>query len=138
MSLKKLTQSIKSIYIHYPFCKKKCLYCDFAVHAVGKSNDNFNMLSSYSSQYIETLSNEMNTTFRLFDEKALGHTLKSIYFGGGTPSLMHPDELEIIIQNICQYFAIDSNTEITIECDPNTFTINKLEQFISKGKMNHP
>ena len=96
-----------AIYIHWPFCKMKCPYCDFNSHV--KENIDYNQwVKSYCKEieyYSETLKNKKIT---------------SIFFGGGTPSLMPPFIVEAIIDKINQYGTIDLNTEITLEANPTS------------------
>jgi oxygen-independent coproporphyrinogen-3 oxidase len=67
------------------------------------------------------------------DKQVLMQPLRSIYFGGGTPSLMHPDELAEIMTTIKTYYSIDNDTEISLECDPNTFDNDKLSRYLELG-----
>ena len=92
-------------YIHIPFCIRKCHYCSFV------SGININR----KNEYLSALISEIKSKYK--NEK-----LDTIYFGGGTPSLLEPDEIE----NILSCFKYDESTEITIEVNPETITTEKL------------
>lgn len=120
----------KSIYIHYPFCKKKCHYCDFPIHAVGKNPDNLALLPSYSESYIKNLLSEMKLTFEYIKP---AEVIDTIYIGGGTPSLMQPSEFQQILNTIKEYTKISDKAEISMEFDSGTFDKNKLHHFADLG-----
>jgi len=121
---------LKNIYIHIPFCKKKCSFCDFSIYAVGNncfkdSQQKKNFDDILSEDYVEKLIKEINFFGRNFGSK--DYPLKSIYFGGGTPTLLNPLKIEKIINSLSKYFSFNSReTEISIESDPNTFDNEKL------------
>lgn len=104
-----------SLYIHIPFCKSKCKYCDFL------SFPN----SEYKAAYKEALINEINA----FD---CNDTVKSIFIGGGTPSLVETSFIEEIMYSLNK-FNISSQAEITIEANPGTLTYEKLKAYNSSG-----
>jgi oxygen-independent coproporphyrinogen-3 oxidase len=100
------------IYIHIPFCKKLCSYCDF-YHIISPSDNKsfIGALLSESSIRKEYLGNEIIST---------------IYLGGGTPSVLLPEEIETILSNIRKLFKVDENCEITIEINPDDIDDNYL------------
>lgn len=98
------------VYVHIPFCEKKCTYCAFSSFA------DF----SQKEKYITSLCDEINA----FSRK--GECVDTIYFGGGTPSTVEPQEIEKILAAIKNQFNVNSNCEITIECNPNSITREKL------------
>ncbi|WP_341764604.1 radical SAM family heme chaperone HemW [Candidatus Tisiphia endosymbiont of Beris chalybata] len=109
-----------SIYIHWPFCLSKCPYCDFNSHVVEQVAHDI-WLQSYISEleYFKTIiSNKY---------------IRSIFFGGGTPSLMKPYVVEGIIQKIAELAIIDEQTEITIETNPTSFESKKFKDFRLAG-----
>lgn len=108
-----------SIYLHFPFCLKKCNYCDFVSYpCLGDVAD----LSDY---YIRELE---------FYSKFVGRRLvSSIYFGGGTPSLMSPEMIEKIIEKIYSNFDVADDVEITLEVNPKTVNEAKLRGFFTAG-----
>lgn len=107
-----------SLYIHWPFCLKKCPYCDF---------------NSYSMQYNETewinallLELDLQSTiFKNFE-------IQTIFFGGGTPSLISPQNIKIILNKIKEIWPY-KNIEITIEINPSSIETHQLEQFLESG-----
>jgi oxygen-independent coproporphyrinogen-3 oxidase len=108
-----------SIYLHIPFCEKKCLYCDFY------SVEN----SSLVSRFLSALHTEIDLYVR-YGRKA---RIETIYFGGGTPSLLHPDALGGILDHLHEIFSIASDCELTVEVNPGTVDAAKLRAYRSKG-----
>ena len=109
-----------SLYIHIPFCKKKCLYCDFP--SITADNDVYN-------KYTAALIKEMQLRY-----KELGIiNIDTVYFGGGTPSLFSPVLIEKILTAINNFFNISANAEITLEANPGTVSLHKLEQISAIG-----
>lgn len=109
-----------SIYIHYPFCKSKCPYCDFNSH-VRESVDYQAFLAAYE--------NELN----FFARKITPRKVKTIFFGGGTPSLMPLFLVEGILKKISSLWEIDSNCEITLEANPTSFEAAKFKDLHAIG-----
>lgn len=101
------------IYIHIPFCKQKCYYCDF----VSYTNS-----TNYVEQYVEAVKNELKT----YDLSQ--YEITTIYIGGGTPSYIEPKYISEIINTINSH-----DTEITIEVNPGTITKQKLETYKKCG-----
>jgi len=95
------------IYIHWPFCKSKCPYCDF-FSAVKRNVDQDEIIAGYLSQ-LEQYQKLLNNRH-----------IKSVFFGGGTPSLILPQNIERILNKIQQLWGLDSQTEISLEANPNT------------------
>lgn len=107
------------IYIHIPFCKQKCFYCDFCSFA----NKN-----EMQEKYVEAVINEIkNITHK---EK---YTVTTIYFGGGTPSVLNPEYIKNILQEIESSFKILDDAEITIEINPGTVNEEKLKKYKEYG-----
>ena len=108
------------IYIHIPFCKSKCLYCDFCSHAPreGEVGAYIGQLKAHIASYRERLADCVADT---------------VYFGGGTPTLLSPQEIGDILHAVRETVAIDKNAEITIECNPATVSKTELEQLRSAG-----
>ncbi len=115
-----MTSNNISIYIHWPFCLAKCPYCDFNSHVAEAINHDV-WLKSYLQ--------ELDYFSSIFG----GKYIKSIFFGGGTPSLMEPRVVEGIIEKISSLAIIDNNTEITLEANPTSFEINKFKEFKTSG-----
>ena len=108
------------IYIHIPFCKQKCFYCDFI------SYPNKNELIK---EYIETVKKEIES----IKKRAENSIVTTIYIGGGTPSYIEEIHIVDLLQTIKQNYNIDNNAEITIEVNPGTATKEKLEKYKSVG-----
>jgi len=109
-----------AIYIHIPFCDHKCIYCDFYSII---TTDN---IISYKTALIK----EINDYADLYSEDS---SISSIYFGGGTPSLMEPGYLEEILNHIKRRFAVVDAPEITMETNPGTVNKDKLKEFLNSG-----
>ncbi len=118
--MKKLDETTLSIYVHWPFCESKCPYCDFNSH-VRKSIDD----SAWEIAYIKSIEN-------WFLDKPR-NKIKSIYFGGGTPSLMKPSTIEKIIQKLYSVCEISNNPEITMEANPSSIEMEKFSYYASAG-----
>lgn len=109
-----------SIYIHWPYCKSLCPYCDFNSH-IADSIDH----SLWLQAYIKELD--------YFAHHIKGKYIQSIFFGGGTPSLMKPLIVEGIIKKLHMLGTLDDNTEITIEANPTSYEVDKFKQFKAAG-----
>ncbi|APB34718.1 coproporphyrinogen III oxidase [Gloeomargarita lithophora Alchichica-D10] len=111
----------KAAYVHIPFCQQKCHYCDFPVIVDNKPN------SRRRSQYLETLRWEIKLT------SSRQQPLTSVFFGGGTPSLLTPAELGQILQDLQQQFGCAEDVEISLEADPGTLGIHHLKEYQNLG-----
>lgn len=100
------------IYVHIPFCKKACHYCDF----------HFTTTQYYRDEIIMQLANEIEQRKNYLTER----TLNTIYFGGGTPSILSEEELNFLLNSIHKIFSVAENTEITLEANPDDLSIEKL------------
>ena len=110
-----------SVYIHWPYCLKKCPYCDFNSHT-SKQEINY---KDWESAYINEINIEQNN---------LGiKNVRSIFFGGGTPSLMPPNLIESIIHNLGKNWNITKNTEITVEANPSSVEIKNFKNLAISG-----
>lgn len=105
---------MSGIYIHIPFCAKKCYYCDF-----------FMSLSlKYKNDYLTALKKEL----KLRKNYLQNQPIETIYFGGGTPSLLNEKELNELVELIYQKFEITKNTEITLEANPDDLSVQYLQE----------
>jgi putative oxygen-independent coproporphyrinogen III oxidase len=109
-----------SIYIHYPFCKSKCPYCDFNSH-VKEKIDHQGFLNAYLKE------------LEYFALSLKKRQIKTIFFGGGTPSLMPLDLADKILKKIAELWVIDKNCEITLEANPTSFEAAKFKEFRQMG-----
>lgn len=103
------------IYIHTPFCKQKCAYCDFNSYAG---------LSELGEDYVKTLVREIKTVDR---EDTVARDVVSIYFGGGTPTLLSLSLLEQVLTACLMSFNVSTDAELTIEANPETLDFAKLK-----------
>ncbi len=109
-----------AVYIHIPFCEHKCIYCDF-YSIITKDN----VISFFSA-----LKKEINYYADLHSSDRI---ITSIYFGGGTPSLMNPPNIQEIIELVKIKFEVITNVEITLETNPGTVEQTKLKDFNTIG-----
>jgi oxygen-independent coproporphyrinogen III oxidase len=115
------------LYIHIPFCRKKCDYCSFySIPLINYINDSgSNDLENYIDVLLVELE-ERSVEFKDF-------TVDTIYFGGGTPSLTSPAQLSKILNAIYKFFRLDHKVEITIECNPDDFSTEKIKKYVNLG-----
>ncbi|MFN3927234.1 MAG: radical SAM family heme chaperone HemW [Pseudanabaenaceae cyanobacterium] len=104
----------ESLYIHIPFCKRRCFYCDFAIATVG---------GDLQKQYVDTLCTEIHLTAKHFPPT---RPLQTIFFGGGTPSLLPVDLLAKIFQTIHEEFSTAPHVEISLEANPDSLELEQL------------
>ncbi|WP_009545885.1 radical SAM family heme chaperone HemW [Crocosphaera subtropica] len=114
-----------SAYLHIPFCRRRCYYCDFPISVLGDKVD-INQSSSIA-EYVEFLCEEIKIT------PSCHLPLETIFFGGGTPSLLPPPYLEKILLTLDEHFGINSDAEISLEMDPGTFTLEQLSDYKKLG-----
>ena len=108
------------IYIHIPFCSSRCSYCDFATGLYQ---------SGLADKYVQALIEEIT----LAHESGRLCAVDTVYFGGGTPSLLSPSQLERILAALHDRFEIDSEAEITMEMNPGSVTAENLSDFRALG-----
>ncbi|MDJ0660868.1 MAG: radical SAM family heme chaperone HemW [Crocosphaera sp.] len=114
-----------SAYIHLPFCRRRCYYCDFPISVLGdKTNTN---TSGSIAEYVDFLCKEIKIT------PSYNLPLKTVFFGGGTPSLVPPCYLEQILTTLDKNFGINSDAEISLEMDPGTFSLEQLSAYKKLG-----
>ena len=109
-----VSKSSLALYIHWPFCKIKCPYCDF--NSYRKENVN---QSHWIKAYLKGL--------ELWSSRLGERKITSIFFGGGTPSLLDPTHLELLLKKIDDLWGINSDCEITIEANPNSVSSKKFK-----------
>jgi len=108
------------LYVHIPFCDHKCIYCDF--YSIIKDDN--------KTIYLDCLKREINHFTEIYSDT---HHFETIYFGGGTPSLVEPEYLGSIIQHLKEKFLVSSSAEITMETNPGTVSLEKLKEFRKVG-----
>jgi oxygen-independent coproporphyrinogen-3 oxidase len=106
------------IYIHIPFCIKRCAYCDFSTDLERKDDRN---------RFLQSLHDEISKS------PYIQSAVDSIYFGGGTPSLLSASELRNILEQLKTLFEISSKCEITLEGNPDSLTPLKIDSFMEVG-----
>ena len=114
-----------SAYVHIPFCRRRCFYCDFPVFVVGDRSRGEN--SGTIAEYVEVLCQEIRIA------PIYGQPLETIFFGGGTPSLLSTAQLQSILTTLEQRFGIASGVEISMEIDPGTFDFAHIAGYRSLG-----
>ena len=107
-----MSEPIEAVYIHIPFCLKKCNYCDFLSFAQPQQME----------QYVQALVAEMELAAQQYDMQA-----KTVFMGGGTPSCLPEPLLEQVLQAIQRHFVTSQLLEYTIEANPGTLTEQKLQ-----------
>ncbi len=111
------------IYLHIPFCKSRCSYCDFATDVYRNTET--------VERYVNAIIKEVQSSkSKVQDSKIEADT---IYFGGGTPSLLSAKQLEKILEAVHKKFTIEKNAEITIEMNPATVSLETLREYKSLG-----
>ena len=118
-------QNPLSLYIHWPYCESKCPYCDFNSHVIEKV-DQDNWIKSYTNQLYEYKS--------LFDKFEIKFdNLDTVFFGGGTPSLMPLKIVNHILNISSKIFKFKDNIEITLEANPSSYEREKFKEFKKLG-----
>ncbi len=116
-----------SLYIHIPFCKTICLYCNFLTFA---------HKNKWIPDYIDAVCKEIEDYSKQYGKKTASNkarTIKTIYFGGGTPSLVDSKLIQQILKTIRKNFQLAKNLEISIECNPESVTTEKLKDYLKMG-----
>jgi len=113
---------IKSgLYVHIPFCNRRCGYCDFNTFA-GQSH--------LIPQYVSALCQELAWVRKRY---ATQTSIDSIFFGGGTPTMLEPSQFEVILRQLRQTFEVDDDCEVTIEANPGTVSAKSLKDLKAMG-----
>lgn len=108
------------IYVHWPFCQAKCPYCDFNSHVVAAVDQ---------SRWAEALSREIDR----HAEELGPRSVVSVFFGGGTPSLMAPETVETVLRRISDAFRLEPNAEITLEANPTSVEAARFAGYAAAG-----
>ena len=102
------------IYLHIPFCKKACHYCDF----------HFSTSVLYKDEMLAAIRSEINLQKNFLDDQQI----ETIYFGGGTPSLLTADEIQLLLDKIYHTFNVSKTAEITLEANPDDLSAQKVRE----------
>jgi oxygen-independent coproporphyrinogen-3 oxidase len=116
-----------SFYVHIPYCVKRCGYCDFNTYTPSELRDG-GTLETVSQGFVDSLIAEVT-----FASRNQSTTIPTIFFGGGTPSLMPANELGRVIELLKQRWEFTPNIEVTMECNPDTLTLQSLEEYRAIG-----
>src|ERR1700752_4129578 len=108
------------IYIHIPFCRSRCSYCDFAT-------------GLYECKLAESYVQALISEFKSSSNVDRSQPIDTIYFGGGSPSMLTPQQINLILTELHDRFAIDSGAEMTMEINPGSVTSDTLEAFRKSG-----
>ena len=106
-----------ALYIHFPFCRRRCSYCSFVSYQ-GRESD--------IPEYVKALKKELVL-------RAAGQRVSSIYFGGGTPSLLSPEQIHELLSVIPSHFTVDEASEVTLEANPGTVDEPYLADIMKLG-----
>lgn len=115
-----MTEKSFGLYVHWPFCVSKCPYCDFNSHVRASIDE-------------ESWQKALLTELRFIGSQTQGRTLTSVFFGGGTPSLMSPHTVEDLINELSSLWCLDQQLEITLEANPNSVDAVKFQDFKLAG-----
>lgn len=115
---------VLELYIHLPFCVKKCRYCDFL-----SFQDAYRQCGD---EYFTALKEELKYYAAQYGNKS-GHSLKSIFIGGGTPGIVNKEEIPALLDTVKAFYQVDCNCEITIETNPGVTGTDKLRVFRESG-----
>ena len=117
----------RSAYLHIPFCHRRCYYCDFAVVPLGdKASGEAGPGSASIRDYLALLHRDIAASDS-------GPPLSTIYIGGGTPSLLSPDQIGALLDSLRRRFGIQEGAEITLEMDPASFDQQQLRAVLARG-----
>jgi len=121
MTLTNPSAAAFGVYIHWPFCMSKCPYCDFNSHVRHGGID--------EARYVQAFLREIETTAA----RAPGRTVSTIFFGGGTPSLMNPSTVSAILDGVAKHWAVAPDVEVTLEANPTSVEAERFRGFRSAG-----
>jgi oxygen-independent coproporphyrinogen-3 oxidase len=116
-----------SLYLHIPFCERKCIYCDF--YSIAPQDP-----SPGQPALVERFLQALETEICLRgEEQRFRESYETVFLGGGTPSLLSPSDIEKIFDTLVSHFSIEPEAEITLETNPGTVDLEKLKAFRSVG-----
>jgi len=116
-----------SVYVHLPWCLKKCPYCDFNSHELGASKNSSRELPE--TQYLDALRADLEASLPL----VWGRTVQTVFIGGGTPSLFSPAGIERLLSDLRLLLPLAPGCEITLEANPGTFERERFRAFHAAG-----
>jgi putative oxygen-independent coproporphyrinogen III oxidase len=110
-----------AVYVHWPFCLSKCPYCDFNSHVRHGGVDEQRFVRAYEAEIAATAA------------RVPGRTVSSVFFGGGTPSLMQPSSVQAILDAIGKHWSVASDVEVTLEANPTSVEATRFRGYRSAG-----
>lgn len=117
----------RAAYVHIPFCRRRCFYCDFPISVLG---DRLQGEASKSIvQYVEWLCREICAVPKERDQQPL----RTVFFGGGTPSLLSAAQVQTILETLALKFGFEPSIEISMEMDPGTFSLSQAQGYREAG-----
>jgi oxygen-independent coproporphyrinogen-3 oxidase len=119
-----------SLYIHIPWCVRKCPYCDFNSHALKTQTSKTGLSTPLpEKEYLNALAADLQQDL----QQVRGRTIESIFIGGGTPSLFSPEAIDQLLTTLHDLLPFSNNTEITLEANPGTVEQGKFAEFHAAG-----
>ena len=118
-----------SLYIHFPWCEKKCPYCDFNSHQIKDGAGPNGKAGFDEKRYIKALITDLETEL----PNIWGRQIHSIFIGGGTPSLLSPEGMDELLSSIRARVTLEPDAEITMEANPGSVEASKLSGFAKAG-----
>ena len=118
-----------SLYVHIPWCIKKCPYCDFNSHQIKEGKENNSPSGFDENRYLEALRLDLQSVL----PKVWGRKVQTVFIGGGTPSLLSQAGLDQLLSDIRALLPLNADAEITMEANPGTFEKDKFESFAKSG-----
>jgi putative oxygen-independent coproporphyrinogen III oxidase len=118
-----------SLYIHWPWCVRKCPYCDFNSHEYGASLQSNTVDEHTEAAYVQALLRDLEYEL----PHIWGRRVYSVFIGGGTPSLMRPQALDTLLAGIRARLPLEADAEITLEANPGTVEASRLLDFAATG-----
>jgi oxygen-independent coproporphyrinogen-3 oxidase len=110
-----------AVYVHWPFCLSKCPYCDFNSHVRHGGVDETRFLRAFASELAAAA------------ERTPGRTVSTIFFGGGTPSLMQPATVQTILDTIAKHWSVATDVEVTLEANPTSVEATRFRGYRAAG-----
>ena len=105
------------VYVHWPFCLSKCPYCDFNSHVRHAQIDETRFLRAFETEIAATAA------------RVGGRSVSTVFFGGGTPSLMQPATVGAILDSIGKHWTVDPNVEVTLEANPTSVEATRFKGY---------
>jgi oxygen-independent coproporphyrinogen-3 oxidase len=122
-----------SFYIHIPYCIRRCGYCDFNTYTPSELKDGEASVAKVSQGYVDAAIIEINQAFAFFDDKNQLRPIETIFFGGGTPTLLPAADLARILDELREKFGFSENIEITTEANPDSVSAVDLKSLRTAG-----